>query len=109
MRRMPGIAAALTALVVWALPAEAAEVIDGKIVRYECGDNCYLIIADASGEEMTGLCLADACAPWNEQAEMPAEFVGQAVRVGIGTGQQVDGGDNVMGDFPAFTTIEFAK
>jgi hypothetical protein len=77
----------------------------GKIVRFECGDNCYLVIQPEGTEELTGLCVADACTPWNEIAEMPAELIGKAVEVTIGTGIQYDGSGNEMGETTSFTKI----
>jgi hypothetical protein len=91
-------------------PSMAAEkVVSGKIVRFECGDNCYLIIKTRAGKEVTGLCVAKTCQPWNEVAKMPEKYVGRRVAVTMGTGQQIDGSGNVMGDFLSFTSIRFLK
>jgi len=39
--------------------------LEGKIVRYECGDNCYLMIVDKTRKQHTGLCHAKFCeASW---------------------------------------------
>jgi hypothetical protein len=91
-------------------PASASmdtDVVSGEIRAYECGDNCYLTILSEDGEELTGLCAAPECDPWNEVAEMPARFVGRAVTVTIEMGKQTDADGNVMGEFPAFTAITF--
>ena len=85
----------------------APKTLKGKIARYECGDNCYLIITDKAGAEHTGLCSAPECDPWNEVAEMPQKFVGRKVTVTIETGQQTDAEGNVMGEMDAYTTIKF--
>lgn len=96
-----------------AFPTEAAasgkRVVEGAIVRFECGDNCYLTIRDASGKERTGLCAAPQCAPWNDVAEMPKSFEGRRVSVSVGRGKQFDGAGNVMGVTDAFQRIEFRK
>jgi hypothetical protein len=62
----------LTALVISGLvsatPSVAEDKVEtGTIKSYECGDNCYLTITTAKGEELTALCVADECVPWNEQ------------------------------------------
>jgi hypothetical protein len=94
------------ALVAVAAPAAAADRIEtGTIARFECGDNCYLSVKTAGGEELVGLCVADACTPWLEEAAMPADMIGKPVTVTVGTGQQVDNEGTVMGDFPAFTSV----
>ena len=80
---------------------------EGTIKGYECGDNCYLTITDASGEEQTGLCVAPECEKWNEEAAMPESEVGRRVAVTTGTDVQVDGSGTVMGEMMSFRTIEF--
>jgi hypothetical protein len=101
--------AAVTASI-FALPSAAADSkASGKIVRFECGDNCYLIIKTRAGKEVTGLCVAKTCQPWNEVAKMPEKYVGRRVAVTMGAGQQIDGSGNVMGDFLSFTSIRFLK
>ncbi|MFH1795672.1 MAG: hypothetical protein ABIK36_11200 [Pseudomonadota bacterium] len=90
---------------VWA--SMDTDVVSGRIGLYECGDNCYLTIRTEDGEDLTGLCAAPECEAWNENAEMPADFVGRAVTVTIEMGEQTDADGNVMGEFPAFTAITF--
>lgn len=85
----------------------APKSVTGTIRTYECGDNCYLTIRTKARKDIMGLCVAKACRPWNERTAIPKRLVGKAVRVTIGRGQQYDGSGNVMGDFPAFTKIEF--
>ena len=100
----------VAAAIVCALPAAAADrKAAGRIVSYECGDNCYLTIKTNSGREVTALCAAKGCAAWNEQAEMPRKFIGRRVEVTIGVGKQYDGSGNLMGDFPAFTKVAVGK
>lgn len=112
-KQLTGWASPLAALVIaFAVqtPASASmdtDVVSGEIRFYECGDNCYLTILSADGEELTGLCAAPECQAWNEVAEMPARFVGRAVTVMIEMGEQTDAEGNVMGEFPAFTRISF--
>jgi hypothetical protein len=85
--------------------AYAASTLQGTIASYECGDNCYLNITDDAGGEHSGLCTASLCDPWNEAAEMPADFVGKRVKVKVGTGTQVDGSGNNMGEMDSFDEI----
>lgn len=85
----------------------APKTVDGKIKRFECGDNCYLTIVDAKKNEITGLCVARECASWNFQTTMPAFFVGKGIRVTLGEGKQLDGSGNVMGTMVSFTELRF--
>lgn len=87
-----------------------AKVIEGTISRYECGDNCYLIITDKKGKEHTGLCAASPlCTRWNQETVMPDSYLGKRVRVTVGKGKQVDGAGDVMGTMDAFTKIQVLK
>ena len=79
---------------------------EGTISKFECGDNCYLTIADKSGKERTGLCLAPLCKAWIVNSKMPSKYRGKSVRVTLGKGKQYDDGGNVMGTMDAFTKIE---
>lgn len=79
--------------------------VTSTIVNYECGDNCYLILALPGGAELAGLCVAEACQPWNEEAAMPPELLGASVTVELGEGVQYDGAGTEMGSFLAFTTV----
>ena len=89
---------------------KATRIMEGTISRYECGDNCYLIITDKKGKEHTGLCTAHPlCTKWNREVKMPNSYKGRRVRVTIGKGTQLDGGGNVMGTMDAFTKIELLK
>lgn len=88
---------------------KATRILEGKIVRYECGDNCYLIIADQKGKQHTGLCHAKFCeASWAWKT-MPARYKGKRVRVKVGKGKQYDGAGELMGTMDAFTKIQFLK
>ena len=90
--------------------ASAAEkVVEGRIQKFECGDNCYLTIVDSAKRAQTGLCVARACAPWNETTEMPRKLIGAKVRAATGVGVQRDDSGNVMGKMMSFTKIEFLK
>ena len=89
-------------------PAFAAEpTMVGAIKSFECGDNCYLTIKTAKGQEETGLCTATACDPWNNKTEIPRKLIGKHVRVTLGAGEQVDGSNTVQGHMIAFKRIEF--
>jgi hypothetical protein len=90
-------------------PSHAAETATGTIKSYECGDNCYLTVARSGADDLTGLCSAKECEPWNEVAEMPADMVGRKVTVTVEMGQQLDADGNVMGEFPSFTKIAFEQ
>jgi len=79
----------------------------GKIVAYECGDNCYLTLADEFGVRHVGLCVADICRPWNRVAEMPRRHIGRTVVAQIGMGRQLDGGGAAVGRMLAFRTLRF--
>jgi hypothetical protein len=110
MRAIVLVLAGMTALVLPSLSSVAAEkTMTGRIVRFECGDNCYLVIKTKTGKELTGLCTAEACRPWNDMAEMPAKYVGRRVNLTLGKGQQVDGAGNVMGEFLSFTSVKLLK
>jgi hypothetical protein len=100
---------AATPAVAPAAPAKdammASTEITGKIVRFECGDNCYLVIKPKSGEEVSGLCVAEACKPWNENVAIPKNLIGKTVKVTTGMDKQLDGSGNVMGEFLSFRTV----
>jgi hypothetical protein len=106
---MRGFLVVVVLMLVAPIAAAAERKVSGSIVRFECGDNCYLTIKTTSGEELTGLCAAKTCESWNETTEMPAKFIGANVRVTVGTGKQYDGSGNEVGDFPAFSTVAFVK
>jgi hypothetical protein len=93
-------------------PAPAAKPGDrlvAKIKSFECGDNCYLIVTDARGREIAGLCEAKACQPWNEKTEIPRKLVGRQVSITTGVGVQRDAEGNVMGKMKSFRKIDFAQ
>lgn len=79
------------------------------IKSFECSDNCYLIVVDAKGREIAGLCEAKACQPWNEKTEIPRKLVGRQVSITTGVGVQRDAAGNVMGKMKSFRKIEFAQ
>jgi hypothetical protein len=83
------------------------QLIEGSIHRYECGDNCYLTIKDASNREHVGLCAAPECRSWNESGEMPKNYIGEKVIVKTGKGVQVNGNGDKVQPFMSFTRITF--
>lgn len=109
MRMLLICSAALSTLIFASASIAADKTVTGKIVRYECGDNCYLVIKSKAGAEVTGLCVAKTCQPWNDLAEMPKKYVGRRVAVTLGTDQQIDGSETVVGDFLSFKKITFLK
>lgn len=90
-------------------PSSPPRQLEGTIVSYECGDNCYLSIKDLQGEEHSGLCTAPLCDSWNEVAAMPDSFKGQRVNVTVGEGQQFDASGTVMGTMDSFDAIELLE
>jgi uncharacterized protein len=84
-------------------------ILEGVIESYDCGDNCYLTITDAQGEDHAGLCTAPLCQDWNANTEMPASFKNRKVKVTIGTGKQIDASGNVMGEMDSFDDITLLK
>jgi len=89
--------------------SKAANIMEGTISNFECGDNCYLTITDGKGKEHTGLCLASLCNAWTALQKMPARYKGKRVQVVIGKGKQYDAAGNVMGTKDAFTRIQLLK
>lgn len=87
--------------------AAKARVIEGKIVSFECGDNCYLTITDVNQKRHTGLCVARECKAWNNEAEMPPSFVGKRVVLTVGTGTQLNSSGKVVNKMDSFTSIGF--
>lgn len=94
------------------LPAGSAAgglVVEGQIVSYECGDNCYLTIRTDYGKEIAGLCAAPECDSWNKQSAMPGRFRGKRVSASIAKGTRVDGNLDEVDNFPAFSRLRFGK
>ncbi len=81
------------------------DTVTAKIKSFECGDNCYLTITGADGKDVTGLCTADICKPWNDATEMPKDLIGRTISVKVGVGKQYDSAGNLMGEFPSFDNI----
>lgn len=100
------VAAVAAALFVGAGAAQAASPVEGRIVGFECGDNCYLQITTDKGKDVNALCSVGPCEKWAENAEMPAKFVGRKVEGTLGKGMRYDGDGNPMGGFPAFETLK---
>ena len=86
----------------------ATKTLEGAIRKFECGDNCYLTIKTAKGEE-TGLCEAKACEAWFEKQKMPRSMIGKKVKVTTTTGVQRDASGNAMGKMTSFKTLDFVK
>lgn len=80
--------------------------VTGTILRYECGDNCWLTIRWGNKQELTALCLAKECAAWNQKAEMPKRFVGRKVAATLGAGMAVDGNGDIQDYAIAVTTLK---
>ncbi|MFN0140727.1 MAG: hypothetical protein ACKVQW_11665, partial [Pyrinomonadaceae bacterium] len=80
------------------------KILEGKIVRYECGDNCYLDIADKKGKQHRGLCHAKFCDESWAWKTMPSRYKGRRVRVTVRKERQ---GDGEMLWMDAFTKIQF--
>jgi hypothetical protein len=53
--------------------AHAGDTVAGQIASFECGDNCYLTIAAEGGTDLTGLCVAEECGPWNAETAIPED------------------------------------
>ena len=83
--------------------------ITGRIVSYDCGDNCYLTIKDSKGKEHSGLCSAAVCQKWNEAVEMPERYKGDMVRIQVGTDWRYDDGGNRRDKMDSFQKIDFFK
>ena len=92
-------------------PAVAATnlTLEGKIVGFQCGDNCYLTIKTVNGREESGLCVAKECAKWNDTTEMPKSFIGKRVRIKVGVGVQLNGNGDAEGHMISFDSIHFIK
>ena len=86
-------------------PPPDDQFLGGTITGYECGDNCYLTIRTDAGEDLTALCVADTCQPWNEVVALPPELIGARVETVLGESNQFDAEGNDMGPFPAFLEI----
>jgi TPR repeat protein len=67
--------------------AQSDASVDGKIVSFDCGDNCYLTVKTKDGQEV-GLCVAPECDPWNTDSAMPEALIGKSVKAMIGIGER---------------------
>ncbi len=79
--------------------------VEGRIVSYECGDNCYLTLRTDAGKTIVAMCYVGLCEKWVDAAEMPTSFVGRRVGGKIGVGTRVDGAYNKLDQFPNFETL----
>lgn len=101
-----GLAVAATLVFGTATALAAGKPVEGRIVSFECGDNCYLTLTTDAGAKVEALCGVGPCETWLETAEMPASFVGRRVIGTLGQGMRYDGGGNKMGKFPSFETLK---
>jgi hypothetical protein len=99
----------LTSLLCITTANEKNTVVEGSILVYECGANCYLTVVSKDSRYHSGLCAAPICQAWNEKTEMPIKFKGRKVRITLGKGLQYDSTGNVMCKMGAFNKIEFLK
>lgn len=83
--------------------------VSGTIAAFDCGDNCYLTIKKATGEEVYALCHAPQCAPWVEEQAIPRQMLGRAVTATLGKGKQVDGAGAARGEMQAFVKLKIGK
>lgn len=91
-----------------AKPAKTTE-ISGTIAAFDCGDNCYLTVKKADGEEIYALCHAPQCAPWVEEQAMPKQMIGRKITATLGKGKQTDAAGTVMGEMEAFVKLRIGK
>jgi hypothetical protein len=89
--------------------AQANGTFTGKIVDFQCGDNCYLTVVNDRGKKIDALCVATACRPWNKATEIPKRFIGKRVSVTVGRGVQIDGGGEPVEVMAAFREIKFLR
>jgi hypothetical protein len=96
------------ALALLSVPAAyAGDKLAGQIGSFECGDNCYLTIVTDDGTDLTGLCMAPECEPWNAEVAIPQDLIGADVLVTVGAAEQYDGSGTVMGYTVAFFEVLF--
>lgn len=96
---------ALCLLLVGSATAVDDLILEGQIKSFEGGDNRYLTITIQDDGELSALCTSPECEPRNVEAAIPEDLIGAVVPVHAGAGLQVDGSGNIMGLFPAFTSI----
>ncbi|MCU0881211.1 MAG: hypothetical protein MUF14_00915 [Hyphomonadaceae bacterium] len=83
--------------------------VTGTLTSIEVGDNMYVQIKNRDGTELNALCEAEQCQGWMEAGALPASLVGKSVTATVTMGEQVDGGGNTMGAFPAVTAITITQ
>lgn len=111
---MKRIALAALALAASLLPAFAqsapqaanAPRVTGKILSFECGDNCWLVVQWGGERELSLLCLAAECKPWNEAAQMPKRLIGRKVAVTLGVGTALNGEGEIQDYALAATALK---
>ena len=88
--------------------AQSDAVVDGKIVSFDCGDNCYLTIATKDGQEV-GLCVAPECDPWNADTVIPKALIGKSVKATIGIGERYMGDGSFVDHALSFRRVAIKK
>ena len=79
-----------------------------RLIRYGCGDNCYLtyVLPGEIQDTLQALCAAPVCGSWERWGELPDGLQNQRVLARFSTGRQYDGSGTVMReDFPAITEV----
>ena len=103
--RVGGLVVAGLLIISWAATAAQSWTFEGRIVSFECGDNCYLTIKDQFGGQHMGLCVAALCGPWNKETSIPKPLIGRKVVADIGMGTQLNGNGDIMALHMAFKTL----
>lgn len=89
------------------LVTNAGKTIEGTLVEYYCGDNCYLDIVDSKGKPLSGLCNAQFCNRWADKEALPAEDKGRRVRITVGRDFQYDDAGHKVQKMTSFKKIIF--
>ena len=79
-----------------------------RLIRYICGDNCYLdyVLPDEPRDTLQALCAAPLCGSWERWGELPDGLKNQWVLARFSVGRQFDGAGTVMrADFPAIWEV----
>lgn len=88
--------------------AQSDATLEGKIVSFDCGDNCYLTIKTKDAQEI-GLCVAPECDPWNAEAAMPKALIGKSVKATIGIGERYMDDGTLVDHALSFRTVAVKK
>jgi hypothetical protein len=82
--------------------------VTGTLQGIEVGDNVYVSIKLPDSTDASYLCGAQQCGDWVDAGGLPANLAGKTVTIELGTGQQVDGSGNVMGEMEEALSITVA-